>query len=46
MNFFSVFPDKAKIANFSWKDTDVRRTEVVCHVISTFLDFGFTLGEE
>ena len=39
----SVFLDKAKFADFQWKNADVRRTQTVYHVIHMF--FGSSLGK-
>ena len=33
MQSLSVFLDIAKFADFRWKNTDVSRTQGVCHVI-------------
>ena len=38
-----LFPDIAKIADFQWKNADVRKTHVVCHVIYVFS--GSPLGK-
>ena len=39
----SVFPEKAKFADFRWKNTDVSRTQGVWHVLHIF--FGSSLGK-
>ena len=36
MQSVSVFLDKAKFADFSWKNADIRRTQEMCHVILIF----------
>ena len=43
MQSIPVFPDITKIADFWWKNADVSRTQVVCHVI--YVLFGSSLGE-
>ena len=43
MQSISVFPDIVKFADFWWKNVDVSRTQVVCHVIYVF--FGSSLGK-
>ena len=43
MQSISAFLDIAKFAYFPSKDTDVSRTQRVCHVIHIF--FGFSLGK-
>ena len=40
---FVLFPDINEIANLSWKNVDVSRTQVLCRVIYTFL--GSSLGK-
>ena len=34
----SVFPDITEVIDFLWKNSDVSRTQMVFHVIYTFLD--------
>ena len=36
MQSVSVFIDITKVADFSWKNADVRRTQGVCHVIHVY----------
>ena len=36
MQSISVFFDIGKLADFQWKTADVRRTQMVCHVIHIF----------
>ena len=43
MQSVSVFSDKAKFADFRWKNSDVSKTQGVCHVIHIF--FGTSLGK-
>ena len=43
MQFLSVFLDKAKSANFRWKNADVSKTQGVSHMIYVF--FGSSLGK-
>ena len=38
IQFFSVFPNRIKVADFCWKNTDVSRNQGVNHVIYIFLD--------
>ena len=38
-----VFLDVLKIADFRWKNTDVSKTQGVCHMIYVF--FGSSLGK-
>ena len=42
-NLISVFLDIAKLAGFWWKNANVRRTQVLCHVIHTI--FGSSLRQ-
>ena len=41
--YLSVFVDIAKLADFRWKNTDVSKTQEVCHVFHIF--FGSSLGK-
>ena len=43
MQSISLFLDIAKCANFQWKNTNVSKTQVVCHVI--YILFGSSLGK-
>ena len=43
MQFLSLIPYIAKIANFSWKNTDISRIEGVCQMGYIFL--GSSLGK-
>ena len=38
MQSISVFLDITKFSDFWWKNADVSRAQVVCHVIQIFLD--------
>ena len=39
MQSISVFLDIVKFSDFWWKNTDVSRTQGLCHVIHMFLGF-------
>ena len=43
MQSIAVFLDIEKLADFQWKNADVNRTQVVCHVIYVFS--GSSLGK-
>ena len=43
MQSILVFPDIQKIVDFQRRDTDVSRTQVMCHVIYIF--FGSSIGK-
>ena len=38
-----VFLDRAKFADFQWKNADASRNQVVCHM--TYESFGSSLGK-
>ena len=43
MQSISVFFDVTKVADFSWKNADISRTQGVCHMI--YIIFGSSLGK-
>ena len=42
MQSISAFLDTTKVADFRWKHAEIRRAQVVCHMI--YLFFGSSLG--